>query len=241
MIWINFSTYENNTLGHPYELWMNDLEEIQDENNLILVKIDHIEWLVPRSKIEVNDNLDFQEFKKQFSSWLTVKFAGEQLWNDRLSLSEIFSQYWFDYQGIRLYTPKYYNYENDSIDIELYYNPQTWTVKDWLDRHELTEHVQYYIDNIRKKTTDWYTSMEPSRIEDVDPDDHCVIYAIFKKHNVLEDIKEIIEDYIEDDLQYLVLDNSRITYEYNWNTLYLDYDNKCLYTKTDEELQSESK
>ena len=116
MLWIDFSTYENNTLDYSYELWKDDLEEIQDKDQMILVKINDVQSLVPRSEIEVNDNLDFQEFKKQFSSWLTVEFAGEQLWNDRLSLSEIFSQYWFDYQGMRLYTPKYYNYETDSID-----------------------------------------------------------------------------------------------------------------------------
>lgn len=208
-----------------YELWKEDFYERCRENKCYIMKDDKKIYLTDDmiKKVEYDYDVDFDNMKIEFT---------EMIWNEidrEVNLEEIFSKYWIMYVWNSFYTPKYYNFDNDSYDIQLELKPDEDTYwEDFLEKYWLVELVQDYIDNIRVGSYDWYMSFEPSEIEDVVRNDYCTIYAILKKEGIFELLQKIFDDIImncyAEDIRLEKLENQRYkldeyTYE-DWSTGY---------------------
>lgn len=87
----------------------------------------------------------------------------------------------------KFYQPKEYNFEIDSLDIEYEYEYDDL-------RPELVEYVKEYIETQRKESCDGYMSLEPTDIREVRQGDYAYIWAILKKENKIEQLKDIFEN-----------------------------------------------
>jgi len=74
------------------------------------------------------------------------------------------------------YTPQYYNYESDSLEIHL----KTMRSEYNLTKLGLIPGIEEYIEKIRQESYDGYCSFEPTIIDEVGIDDYCTIWAILK-------------------------------------------------------------
>lgn len=226
----NVSTYSWNFDFNDclYEMWKEDFYENIKENWVwcYIMKDDKKVYLDDEmiKHVEYDYDVDFDNMKVEFA---------EMIWNaiDRawINLEEIFWKYWIMYVWNSFYTPKYYNFDDDTYDIQLELKPDEDTYwEDFLEKYWLEELVQDYIDNIRVGSYDWYMSFEPSKIEDVAWDDYCTIRAILKKENVFEELQQVFEDLIIDYEALYVRENNitarkytldEYTYE-DWSTGY---------------------
>lgn len=226
----NVSTYSYGNFDFSdclYEMWKEDFYERCKENEVwcYIMKDDKRIYLTDDmiKRVEYDYDVDFDNLK----IWIA-----EMIWNEidrELNLEEIFSKYWIMYVWNSFYTPKYYNFDDDSYDIQLELKPDEDTYwEDFLEKYWLVELVQDYIDNIRVGSYDWYMSFEPSEIEDVVRNDYCTIYAILKKEGIFELLQKIFDDIImncyAEDIRLENLENQRYkldeyTYE-DWSTGY---------------------
>lgn len=196
----NVSTYSYGNFDFSdciYETWRDDITcYIQDWLKPYIMKDDERVYLDDNmiKHIEYDFDVDFESIK----TWLA-----EMIWNaiDRawINLEEIFWKYWIMYVWNDFYTPHYYNFDNDSYDITIALKDDEDTYwQDFLQKYWLEELVQYYIDNVRVSSYNWYMSYEPRILEDVVRNDYCTIRAILKKENVFEDLQQVFEDLIID-------------------------------------------
>ncbi len=211
-----------------YEMWKEDFYENIKENWVwcYIMKDDKKVYLDDEmiKHVDYDYDVDFDNMKIEFAEMIWD--AIDRAW---INLEEIFWKYWIMYVWNDFYTPHYYNFDNDSYDIAIALKDDEDTYwQDFLQKYWLEELVQYYIDNIRVSSYDWYMSYEPSILEDVVRNDYCTIYAILKKENVFEDLQQVFEDLIINcDALYIREENiierrytlDEYVYE-DWNTWY---------------------
>lgn len=209
-----------------YENWKEDIRYyIEEGQKPYIMKDDKKVYLDDEaiSHIEYDYDVDFDNLKIWIAETIGSRIAEE------INLEEIFAKYWIVYVWNGFYTPKYYNFDNDSYDIQLDLKPDEDTYwEDFLEKYWLVELVEDYIENVRIPSYDWYMSYEPRYIEDVVRDDYCTIRAILQKENVFEKLQEIFDDIVEScDVLYIREENitakrytlDEYTYE-DWSTGY---------------------
>lgn len=172
-----------------YEDLEYDVDEFTDKDGYVNVYIGDKKQKVKKEEID-SDFEFFDGYEKLVVDYLTGYI-------DDVKLTRILKKYWITKKGYSLYKPMYYNFEMDSLDMELECDYVDWKK----EFPELIEDVKYYIDNIRKKSCDGYQSFEPSNIDEVDVDDYCFIRAVLKHENLLDELKQNLEWWIEDVLE----------------------------------------
>ena len=100
-----------------------------------------------------------------------------------------FKRYGYTAKTSQWYTPREYNFKHDSLDI----------IFDFDGFHEenketLKPDITHYIEKVREKSRDGYTSFEPSELSSVEIDDSVIFYAIAKKEGLLDDLSEYFDD-----------------------------------------------
>lgn len=209
---VGVSTYTDWPLDSTdiYECMRQDLDECWIENFFDTWDID--EWL------------DFEWFKKDLWEYLQRELESE------VDLKTLFEKYDIEYDWMRFYTPQYYNYENDSLDIKLDFKLEN---DEWLAKHFdwLKELVKEYIEKIRVESYDWYTSFEPSKLDDVKASDYCVIWAILKKEWVFDKLKVALQNCVDKWVSSIYRQNSNPVYllkdsDWNWVEHKLDMEKK---------------
>lgn len=134
-------------------------------------------------------------------------------------------------KGYNIRKPQYYNYEQDSLDMEI--ECTGWNRMEQYP--DLIPYVQDYIDNVRQKSRDGYCSFEPDKVEKVEKSDYAYIRAVLKKEDMLDNNKYRLEEWINDIVQNELEYVDKIRYEYNGKNYKLDYDNKRLLLLKDKE------
>lgn len=211
---VDVSTYENWSMDTVYEQMGYDLEEcrtIKDGKEMIAVQ-----WLgdVEIDEVNCEDWLDFDNFKKELAKSIQDALEYEVEIVMKTTLKDVFKKYGMEYNGMNFYTPKAYNYENDSLDIRLECIDSDWSI----EKYGLRELVEQYIENERQESYDWYMSFEPSKIEDVDWDNYAVLWAILHKEksedqSLWDILNECLQSYVDEWYSELVWANSNPVYE----------------------------
>ena len=125
-------------------------------------------------------------------------------------------KWWLYYVWLSIWKPQFYNYNDDELSIHLWFDEsEVDNIPD-----ELKPIIQDYIDNIRIKSYDGYCSFEPSKIDEVDKSDYCYLYAVLQKEWIFEDVKEAINDAIEDisSNYYELYENPKLYYDWKYYT-----------------------
>lgn len=221
---VDVSTYENLSMDVVYEQMEQDLDECKNEDGKIMVQW---LWMVDIKKIDCDDWLDWDNFK--IDTW---KMFQQDL--ETVDLKGIFAKYGLEYTGITFYTPSSYNTQVDSVDIHL----KTMRNSYDLEKMGLVPLIEEYIKNVRQESYDGYMSFEPTTIDDVDITDYCTLWAILKKENIFDELKDTMQNSADEWYSDLVWMNSKIKYmvrtpigwkpPYKLNYFRLDFDAKSL-------------
>lgn len=206
-----------NLADNIYESAKRDLEECS-ENKQISVETLEGTQKANIDEIEIDrDYIPECELKKLVAEYLTDDFDDEKL-------TKALKKYWIIKKGYSIRKPKFYNYEQDSLDLEIECEEGNRREQ----YPELIPFVKKYIDEIRVPSYDGYCSFEPTTIEEVDKSDYAYIRAILEKENLIEELKSDLESGIEYiQCNYWEFINGP-TYEWNGGTYTLDYDEKKL-------------
>lgn len=227
---VDVSTYENPSMDCIVDQMEYDLDECKDDKDMI-----EVQWLgkVAIKDIEFEDNLDFDKFKEALGRGMQQAL---ELCVVDTDLDTVFRKYGLEYAGMGFYTPKYYNYEWDSLDIHLKTTDNTKFFS--VDRYWLRELIMEYIDKVRQESYDWYCSLEPTNLDEVGIDDYCTIRAILKKEWVYDDMKDCLQEFVDEWFSDLVRQYSNQVYMIRtpiwWEPPYerhyykLDFDTKTL-------------
>lgn len=228
------NTYENPVMDTVYDQMKYDLEDCKVEIkkewwwHYDCIKLQ--DWFADINNIEIEDWLDFDEFKKNLWSALQTAIENDIINICWFDLECMFKNYGIQYKGMNFYTPKAYNFESDSLDIRLELIDENWDI----DKYKLRELAQEYIDTVMKRSCDWYMSFEESDVDKLVRDDYAILRAILKKEDVSWYIKQAI-DWVMEDLSEIVWNNCkphyliRIDGTIDWENKYkLDYDSKML-------------
>lgn len=193
---------------------ISDAKSRRDNWNVKCKMIDGSEITLKEDDIEPDFRIDWDSFRETICNDCEVDIDGSvrQASDGKFeNLSELLEAYGYEYKSFSWFMPKYYNFDNDSLDLNFEVVDEDWS----LEKYWLTELVQKYIDEVRVGSYDWYDSFEPSRISDVGPTDYCTIRAILQKEKVF--------DYIQSELQELVdyhwfeiYDEAASNYHYTW-------------------------
>ena len=175
------------------------LDSITTEDNKV-----EVDWIgmVDRDEIHIDYDYDAHIF-----DYINECFR-DNVETDKLK--EVLAKYGIVFHRVDFYKHKgAYNFAWDTLDMLYEYDD---TIK-WKNKYpELIPYVKNYIDNVRRKSCDWYVSFEPTTIEEVEQNDTTYIYAILDKEWMLEEVKQTVEGWLED------------CYEERW-----DYDNSSIY------------
>lgn len=194
---VSMSTYYGNIDDSEWVTeWMSqDLKDISHDWWHVTMQM--LDWSV-RNDVVINDiypdfNLDWDTVSCSITESCekdidgSVMMASDHKFQD---IKELLAAYWMEFKCYEWFMPKYYNYDNDSLD--LIYDLEDW---DWsLEKYWLTELVQKYIDEVRVESYDGYYSFEPSKIEDVCWNDYCVMWAILQKEWVFDTVAEELQE-----------------------------------------------
>ena len=208
------------------DLWstmQEDLKDIKTEDNKI-----YVEWIgmVDWDNVEVDYDYDEHIF-----DYINECFR-DNVETDKLK--EVLAKYGIVFHKVDFYKHKgEYNFAWDTLDMQYEYDDN---IK-WQDKYpELIPYVKNYIDNVRRKSCDWYVSFEPTTIDEVEYNDATLIYAILDKEWMLDEVKKTVEDWLTDcyDRGYWDYDTSTYVvrdeyWDINWDTkYYIDEENKML-------------
>ena len=191
----------------------NDLDEIKTDDNKV-----NVEWrgLVDMNVIDIDYEMD-----DWIWNYINDKFR-DNVETDKLI--EAFAKYGIEYKGLSFYKHKWeYNFAWDTLDMDYEYDDDI----DWKEKYpELIDEVKYYIDNVRKKSCDWYCSFEPNKVDEVWMWDYAYKWAILHKEWIFDEVKKSVEDWVYDIL-------TDCPYEYDISTIvlrgedwYIDWDTK---------------
>lgn len=126
------------------------------------------------------DNVSYEWMKDWKKDVADMLFSNLEPFNEKLA------SYGVKFINAQFWSPKYYNFQSDSIDTEIE------ITKDM--RNELKTEIEYYIENVMQKSCDGYMSMEPDTFEEVKLDDYAYLYAVLKHADLLEDIADLFDD-----------------------------------------------
>lgn len=199
-----------------------DLKEITNEDNKV-----EVEWagLINYDDIYIDYNYD-----EHLYDYFTECFR-DTIESDKLK--EALAKYGIIFHRVEFYKHKWeYNYATDSLDMLYEYDYET----KWQEKcTDLIPYVRNYIDNVRKKSCDWYVSFEPTTIDEVEMNDTAYIYAIFDKEWLFDGVKESVQDWVyKCNIEwYDDYDRSVIHIKKDWNidwdtAYYVDINNKTL-------------
>lgn len=202
-------------------------------------------WDYNPDDVDVEPNLDFDKFKLDLAEYLQGQLEQEVQSIMGRSLKDIFADWDIEYEGMHFYTPQYYNFENDALDMRLKCKLDD---DEWKKKHigKLTELVNRYIDEVRMESYDWYMSFEPTSIDDSDWDDYNVIRAILKTEgksgygsrlSLYDILKDCLQDCVDEWVDEIYYQNMDLTYkirvpndkDWDWVECKLDYDKKILF------------
>ena len=207
LVKVNVCTYWWGLRAVFDDLWTmieEDLEEIKTKDDKI-----NVEWI---GMVDFDDvRIDYQ-YSDDIWSYINECF------NDNVAtdkLKEVLAKYGIVFNRVDFYKHSWeYNFAWDTLDMKYEYDDN---IK-WQEKYpELIPYVKNYIDNVRKKSCDWYISFEPTIIDEVEYDDTTLIYAILDKEWMLEEVKKSVEYWLEDCYNngYWDYDTSKI-YLYNY-------------------------
>ena len=238
LVKVNVSTYTSGPLSDEgiyddndydlYECWF----DVKQEGGWVIRVIRDTERNhYDVQNLETELNLDREQCKLDIADHFKNEIEQDVELVNKISLKDLFAKYGMDYLWMKFYTPKAYNFENDSIDIKL---EPLWDATHWYDfvAMWLEELINEYIDEVRQKSYDWYMSFEPHTISEVARDDYCVIRAILKKEGVYDTIRDCMLETVEEWIDEIYRCNSDVRYvaRVDWERVEfkLDYEKKTL-------------
>lgn len=177
----------------------------------------NVEWigLVDENDIIINYNYDehlYDYFTECFRDCIETK-----------KLKETLAKYGIIFNRVEFYKHKWeYNFATDSVDMLYEFE---WQER-WQDKYpELIPYVKNYIDNVRKKSCDWYISFEPTEVDKVEMNSTTYIYAILDKEWMLDEVRESVEEWVYEcnTRGYWDYDESSIILRRDWK---IDWDTK---------------
>lgn len=189
------------------DLWsmlQEDLENIKTEDNKI-----NVEWI---GMVDFDDvRIDYQ-YSDDIWNYINGCFS-DNVATDKLK--EVLAKYGIVFDKVKFYKHKWeYNFAWDTLDMWYEYDDN---IK-WQEKYpELIPYVKNYIDNVRRKSCDWYVSFEPTTIDEVEQNDTTYIYAILDKEWMLDEVKKTVEDWLMECYErgYWDYDTSKV-YLYNY-------------------------
>lgn len=198
-----------------------DLRECSDRNYGAKDNFITVETGDKTERVNINDI----DYDREYVAWYEKLECDNLVWRfDDERFTKALEKYWIKKIWYSIWKPQFYNFGQDSLDLEF----ETENI-DWKAKYpELVELVKYYIDNVRVKSYDGYQSFEPDNIDNVTMDDYCYIRAVLKHENLLDELKSDLEMWIEDTVIYAYELINWIIYEYNGKKYHLDYENKKL-------------
>lgn len=195
------------------DLWtmvQEDLDSIKTEDNKI-----NVEWIGLVDFDDVRIDYDYDE---HIFDYINECFR-DNVETDKLK--EVLAKYGIVFHRVDFYKHKWeYNFAWDTLDMKYEYDEN---IK-WQEKYpELIPYVKNYIDNVRRKSCDWYVSFEPTKIDEVEYNDTTLIYAILDKEWMLDEVKKSVEDWLMDCYE-------RGYWDYDTSNVYLfNYDEKEKY------------
>lgn len=226
LVWESVCTYWwplRSVFDDAWQYLEEDLNEIKTKENKVNVEG---KGLVSMNDIDIDYEVD-DEVYDYFEECFKDEVENDELIN-------ALAKYWLTYKWLSFYKHKWaYNFAWDTLDMEFEYDDDI----DWKEKYpELIEEVQYYIDNVRKKSCDWYISFEPTKVDEVYMWQTTYVWAVLHKEWLLDDIKKNVEGWVYEILtdhpwEY---DNSKIVlrgddWHIDWDTkYYVDIQDKIL-------------
>lgn len=195
------------------DLWRTleeDLDSITTEDNKV-----NVDWIGMVNRNDVRIDYDYDE---HIFDYINECFR-DNVETDKLK--EVLAKYGIVFHKVDFYKHKgEYNFAWDTLDMQYEYDDN---IK-WQDKYpELIPYVKNYIDNVRRKSCDWYVSFEPTTIDEVEQNDTTYIYAILDKEWMLEEVRQTVQDWLEDCYE-------RGYWDYDTSNVYLyNYDDKEKY------------
>jgi hypothetical protein len=83
-------------------------------------------------------------------------------------------------------------YKSESVDVVISID-HTESERENKHKKELQKLIEYYINNVRTASYDWYLSLEPLCFDDVEWDDYCVLWSILQKEWIMDEIEQTFE------------------------------------------------
>ena len=212
LVWISIIEYNwpLDLIDILYESMKYNLEEASDYEWFI-----NVDWVW---KVNIKDiDYDFEFgccYKKEQADYIRLELESRCC-----NFVENLAKYGLNVKWYSIWQPRYYNFEDDTFDVEFEFNEE----EDWKFTHtDLIPYVKNYIDNVRQKSRDWYISFEPDSVEEVEMSDYAYLYAILDKEWMLDDVRQWIEEWIQtvNEYDYEFIDRER--YEYEWKKYFLD-------------------
>ncbi len=193
-------TLSLSNLFYPVSTYYGNLDFSNNENDFIENDIN--DGILPKD-INYNnfDNYSFlSDFTKEFAKTLELEIK-----NDKMII-KAFKKYGVEFGRFSFWSPNEYNFQTDSVDVELVYKKDC--------RKELKKEIVNYLENERKKTCSGYLSLEPEIFKEVELDNYCYLHAIAEKEDLINNIKNCFENAIECASE----DYSNLFHEafYNW-------------------------
>jgi len=133
-----------------------------------------------------DDKLDYYQIMKNTKRDYLDMFIEKV---DIEAIKKALKKYGLKYNGFVFFSPKFYNYDTDSIDIK-------YEVVDDDLKHfkQLDDFITLYLTEERQGSSDGYMSIEPQYNKDVEKDDYAYLWAILKSENLIDDIVFAITD-----------------------------------------------
>lgn len=132
-------------------------------------------------------------------------------------LADRLKKYGLLYHGMSYRSPKYYNYDNDELEIHL--SEDQLEDDDLPPRQvlnpELIPLVEKYIAEVRVPSYDGYCSFEPTDVNKVDRSDYAFLWAILQKEWIYDTIREAIVDAYEPCNEFL-FERALVRYLYRY-------------------------
>lgn len=226
LVKVSVCTYWGWLNGLFEDLWstlQEDLKDIKTEDNKI-----NVEWI---GMVDWNDVEVDYDYDEHIFDYINECFR-DNVETDKLK--ETLAKYGIVFHKVDFYKHKgEYNFAWDTLDMEYEYDDN---IK-WQDKYpELIPYVKNYIDNVRKKSCDWYISFEPTTIDEVEYNDTTLIYAILDKEWMLDEVRQTVEGWLMDCYERGYWDYDTSTYvvrnaywDIDWDTkYYIDEENKML-------------
>ena len=139
--------------------------------------------LTEKQKNDFYDSFDFEKFKKDF-----IKEFKKDIFENK-KIIQAYKKYGVIFKEFSFFSPKYYNYINDSVDVE--FNCK----KDC--RKDLEKEINIHIKNELTKSYDGYLSLKDDTFEKTELDSYAVLWSIAKKENIIKEIEKLFENIIE--------------------------------------------